>query len=86
MEWKKARKKPVVIDWLGPWDGTDRQAAEIYHLCGRKLESGNRVMYIHTLEGEMRVSPGDIIIRGVQGEIYACKPDIFAATYDVVED
>jgi hypothetical protein len=39
---------------------------------------------IPTLEGEMRASVGDWIIRGVQGELYPCKPDIFAATYDVV--
>ena len=39
-------------------------------------------LYIGTLEGEMCARPGDWIIRGVQGEIYPCKPDIFAATYD----
>lgn len=39
---------------------------------------------IDTLEGTMRTAPGDWVIRGVQGEFYPCKPDIFAATYDVV--
>lgn len=39
-------------------------------------------LVIKTLEGEMTVSPGDWIIRGVQGEIYPCKPDIFSATYE----
>lgn len=39
---------------------------------------------IHTLEGVMRVSPGDFIIRGVQGEIYPCKPAIFRETYERV--
>ena len=39
---------------------------------------------IHTLEGDMRVSSGDWIIRGVQGEFYPCKPDIFKATYEEV--
>jgi hypothetical protein len=39
-------------------------------------------LYIETLEGSMKVTPGDFIIRGVQGEIYPCKPDIFRATYD----
>lgn len=41
---------------------------------------------ITTLEGTMAASPGDYIIRGVQGEFYPCKPDIFAATYDKVLD
>ncbi len=40
------------------------------------------VLLIATLEGVMRAEPGDWIIRGVKGEIYPCKPDIFAATYD----
>jgi hypothetical protein len=39
---------------------------------------------IDTLEGTMEVSPYDFVIRGVQGEFYPCKPDIFAATYDEV--
>ena len=39
-------------------------------------------IYIATLEGEMRADPGDWIIRGVQGEFYPCKPDIFDATYE----
>ncbi len=41
---------------------------------------------IHTLEGEMKAIPGDWIIRGVQGEFYPCKPDIFAETYEAVEE
>lgn len=39
---------------------------------------------IHTLEGDMRADVGDWIIRGVKGELYPCKPDIFAATYEKV--
>lgn len=39
---------------------------------------------IRTLEGDMTASPGDWIIRGVQGEFYPCKPDIFEATYEPV--
>jgi hypothetical protein len=39
-------------------------------------------LLIHTLEGEMIVSPGDWIIRGLQGELYPCKPEIFAASYE----
>lgn len=42
-------------------------------------------LLIHTLEGTMRAEWGDFIIRGVQGEFYPCKPDIFAATYEAVD-
>ena len=41
---------------------------------------------IDTLEGVMKASPGDFIIKGVQGELYPCKPDVFLKTYDVVEE
>ena len=41
-------------------------------------------LYIGTLEGTHRADPGDWIIRGVKGELYPCKPDIFEATYDRV--
>jgi hypothetical protein len=40
---------------------------------------------IHTLEGVMEAVPGDWIIRGVKGELYPCKPDIFAATYEPLD-
>lgn len=43
-----------------------------------------RALKIGTLEGFHEASPGDFIIRGVAGEIYPCKPEIFAATYDEV--
>lgn len=43
------------------------------------------IVHIRTLEGIMQASEGDIIIQGVQGELYPCKPDIFAATYEKVE-
>jgi hypothetical protein len=43
-------------------------------------------MDIYTLEGVMRASKGDWIIRGIKGEFYPCKPDIFTATYERVED
>jgi len=43
-------------------------------------------LLIHTLEGDMLADPGDWIIRGVQGEFYPCKPDIFEATYEPVGD
>ena len=44
---------------------------------------GPDFLFIRTLEGDMMASPGDYIIKGVQGECYPCKPDIFAKTYEV---
>lgn len=44
------------------------------------------VIEIRTLEGTMEAGPGDHVIRGVKGELYPCKPDIFAATYELVEE
>lgn len=44
------------------------------------------VTYIDTLEGRMKVSTNDYIIKGVQGEFYPCKPDIFELTYEIVKD
>ena len=46
----------------------------------------NAFAEIHTLEGTMQASYGDYIIKGVKGEFYPCKPDIFEQTYEKVED
>lgn len=76
------RKKPVVIEaWR--FDPTSPQAQPDW-LVGKNIIR-NRVMEIDTLAGVMTAQPGDWIIRGVQGEVYPCKPDIFAATYEPVE-
>lgn len=52
---------------------------------GVSIDPATGFMLIATLEGVMQAKPGDYIIRGVQGEFYPCKPDIFEATYDLVE-
>lgn len=49
------------------------------------FSDGEDELKIHTLEGEHRVSFGDWIIRGVKGELYPCKPEIFEMTYEEVE-
>jgi hypothetical protein len=75
-------KKPVVIDavqWLG--SNTDDMSAHF----GTPIWGG-RELLIQTLEGEMRASIGDWIIKGVKGEFYPCKPDIFEATYAPADD
>ncbi len=85
---KKYRKKPVVIEAV-QFDGSERSIVEILALQRDKVkvlrEDAGDLM-IPTLEGLMRASVGDYVIRGVQGELYPCKPDIFEQTYDLVEE
>ncbi|GAB3321179.1 hypothetical protein GCM10027299_15300 [Larkinella ripae] len=77
------RKKPVVIDALR-WNGANQ--AEIEQLVGRSLTPGKtpESLSIPTLEGDLTADRGDYIIRGIKGECYPCKPDIFEATYEPV--
>ena len=80
----KFRKKPVVIEaWrIGSFDPKPEWLADAANIYG----SGVDYLEIETLEGKMRGNRGDWIIRGVKGELYPCKPDIFAATYEAVEE
>ena len=83
----KFRKKPVVIEAV-QWQPELKPTAFpdwLWATIMRNPELFNEKtgdLQIRTLEGVMRVSVGDWIIRGVKGELYPCKPDIFAATYD----
>jgi hypothetical protein len=80
----KFRKKPVVVDairWLG--HNGEEIANFIGEDCYANLDDPLKpVLIIETLEGQMLASPGDWIIKGVTGEFYPCKPDIFEATYE----
>jgi hypothetical protein len=76
----KYRKKPVVIQAV-QWTGQNIHALSDF--MGDVLIYENQNVYINTLEGKMHASVNDYIIRGVQGEFYACKPDIFEMTYEV---
>lgn len=81
-EFMKYRKKPVVIDAI---QITPFNIPEIEQFVGGdfgKNASGQNV--IATLEGAMVCSMNDFIIKGVKGEFYPCKPDIFEATYEQV--
>ena len=80
----KFRKKPVVIEAI-KWTGDNYE--EIANFLGeaRRLIPGNG-LEIYTLEGIMSASIGDYIIKGVQGEFYPCKPDIFELTYEEVDE
>lgn len=89
----KYRKKPVVIEavqlrwdtWnemcehAGVGDIKDGKPQEFLRLVA---EQGRIRMHIPTLEGVMVATEGDWIIRGIKGELYPCKPDIFEATYE----
>jgi hypothetical protein len=89
MEMAKYRKKPVVIEAV-QFDGSQESAeAAVAFTNGAGSAMKERIeplsaltVSIKTLEGEMRADPGDWIIKGVKGEFYPCKPDIFAATYE----
>lgn len=94
----KFRKKPVVIEAItfdelvnyGVATGVDllNGMPWSFNYCGQPITHENDNCYlIPTLEGTMRFERGDMLITGVKGEIYPCKPDIFAATYEpVVEE
>lgn len=91
---QKFRKKPVVIEAV-QWTG--KNFDDISHFTGDwhghkkahedaeegAIKSGS--IYIRTLEGVMMASSGDWIIKGIAGEFYPCKPDIFEQTYEAVE-
>ena len=86
---KKYVKLPVVIDameWDGTYDAAEtirlwvaRNGGNVVALSG--FPSDGPTLLIATLEGDMKATTGDFIVRGVQGEFYPVKPDIFAATY-----
>lgn len=92
----KFRKKPVVIDAVR-YDGTGRSGADIcdwvkkflphaWEQIVRNDTYGLQFRTLETREGEwLTADAGDWIIRGVKGEFYPCKPDIFSATYESVE-
>lgn len=84
----KFRKRPVVIEaiaWTGDPKPLIEWAQSFTPPCRLHFQAG-AVVAIPTLEGEMTAQVGDWIIRGVAGEFYPCKPEIFAATYEPVEE
>ena len=82
----KYRKKPVIIDAIrlgDEWPDWFADAVTESRISVHQSEqSGASYALITTLEGVMKANHDDYIIRGVSGEIYPCKPDIFVATYD----
>ncbi len=87
---QKFRKKPVVIEAMRLEAGSREDAAfwigESFDGWQTCLPGHAELLRIRTLEGVMEASDGDWIIKGVAGEFYPCKPDIFATTYESVAD
>jgi len=91
----KYKKKPIIIEakqWFKQYDHVvvedwaDLGIGFLYgncKECGKSMEGHGK---IKTLEGVMTVCPGDWIIKGIKGEYYPCKPDIFEKTYEVVKE
>lgn len=77
----KYRKKPVVIEAV-QFDGENHDVIADFCAPQPVRVSGGYALIIPTLEGDMIANRGDWIIKGVKGEFYPCKPDIFAATYE----
>lgn len=72
-------------DWLNrAWN---KELGEVGYVGCQDFPNsdGTDELFVTTLEGHMRISFGDYIIKGVQGELYPCKPDIFEQTYEAVE-
>ena len=88
----KYRKKPAVIEAI-QWNGENIEEVKnfagdliSYALCCRFDNLVKHEVIIKTLEGNMFADVGDFIIKGVKGEVYPCKPDIFKMTYEMVGD
>jgi len=90
----KYRKRPVVIEAIQYRGYNFDEIERFCHNPGardscaelRKVTDDVHACYITTLEGEHCASDGDFIIKGINGEFYPCKPDIFALTYESVEE
>lgn len=84
----KYRKKPVEIEAI-QWTGDNATEIAEFSKTGNRyieVDEANKFVRIETLEGVMTASLNDFIIKGVAGEFYPCKPDIFEATYEPVGD
>ena len=86
---KRYKKKPLIIEAVR---NTGKNHSEIMRFTDGKCIamyasfSDSYVYKIITLEGEMTANIGDYIIKGVKGEFYPCKPDVFETTYDECKD
>lgn len=85
----KFRKKPVMIEAIQFVDTTPKTITEISKFMGGCCTEDSRegfFIQIETLEGTMKAGIGDWIIKGINGEFYPCKADIFDKTYEEVKE
>ena len=82
LEVKQYRKKPVVIEAV---QLTTENQADVAIWCHGHINHSNGLVEIVTLEGTMTAQMDDFIIKGIKGEFYPCKPDIFWDTYEELD-
>ncbi len=94
---RRYRKKPVIVEAVQldninvpcvvRWIGEDKAKMNLESIAAWKLGKAPPIfsVTIYTRESHMKAMPGDYIIKGVHGEFYPCKPDIFEKTYEPVE-
>lgn len=81
------RKKPVIITAIQfDLKNVDTRGSDYCWKYGLEYDKKADLFYIQTLEGKMYVSDKDYIIKGIKGERYACRPDIFELTYEKIEN
>lgn len=81
----KYKKKPVIIEAV-KFDGSDYSVEWLLpQLQSGEVGRSTGKLHINTLEGIMQANIGDYIIKGVNGELYPCKPDIFKKTYEKLD-
>lgn len=80
----KFRKKPVVIEAVRWMTYNYNEICEFLNYIPTSEDGMGSTLIITTLEGEMTCLPFDWIIKGIKGEFYPCKPDIFELTYEFV--
>ena len=85
-EVRKYRKKPVIIEAIQYL--REDNIHQVQDFVGESLHynATEDEYYIKTLEGDMKRSKGDFIIKGVNGEFYPCKPEIFEKTYEEINE
>ncbi len=81
------RKKPVIIEAM-QFTNEDKDRVKNWITCNTSadFQGTEPILNIQTLEGIMIANIGDYIIKGVKGEYYPCKPDIFHLTYEEITD
>jgi len=84
---KKFIKKPIVIEafeWDGKSETLDSPEIKLFMANNPHFRGEQGSVFIHTLDGVMEARPGDFIVKGIKGDIYPCKADVFWKTYEEI--